>query len=73
MKKLFLLIVTGLALFAGAQTISEKEKAGILHMREEEKMARDIYRALNEKWNQQVFSNILNSERLSHGANENTD
>lgn len=62
MKKLFLVIVMGLALFAGAQTISEKEKAGILRMREEEKMARDIYRALNEKWNQRIFSNILKSE-----------
>lgn len=62
MKKLFVLIAMGLVLFTGAQTISEKEKAGILRMREEEKMARDIYRTLNEKWNQRVFSNILKSE-----------
>jgi hypothetical protein len=31
-------------------------------MREEEKMARDVYLTLNEKWNQQVFTNIIGSE-----------
>jgi|SRR5665647_446858 len=54
------LIITSSLLIA--QTISDKEKASILRMREEEKMARDVYLTLNEKWQQTVFSNIAESE-----------
>jgi hypothetical protein len=45
-----------------AQSITNAEQATILHMREEEKMARDIYLTLNEKWNHRVFRNISSSE-----------
>jgi hypothetical protein len=45
-----------------AQTLSESEKSGILLMREEEKMARDVYQTLNEKWDQMPFVHISESE-----------
>ena len=45
-----------------AQSLSENEKAGILLMREEEKMARDVYQTLNEKWDQMPFAHISESE-----------
>jgi len=36
---------------------------GLMYMREEEKLAHDVYLFLNEKWNQKVFSNITSSEQ----------
>jgi len=39
------------------------EKESILHMREEEKVARDVYINLLNKWNIGVFSNISSSEQ----------
>lgn len=48
--------------YINAQLISDKEKATIVQMREEEKMARDVYLSLNEKWDHQVFTNISGSE-----------
>jgi hypothetical protein len=50
-----------------AQTISENEKAGILLMREEEKMARDVYQTFNDKWDQMPFVHISESE-INHMA-----
>lgn len=43
--------------------LNEAEKAGILKMREEEKLARDIYAALGAKWGQNIFLNITSSEQ----------
>ena len=45
------------------QDLSEDEKAGLLKMRQEEKLARDVYLKLYEKWGLQVFANISNSEQ----------
>ncbi len=45
------------------QEISEAEKQALLHMREEEKLARDVYRTLYERWELRVFSNIAASEQ----------
>jgi hypothetical protein len=42
--------------------LSEVEAEGLLYMREEEKLARDVYLALYERWGQQVFRNIAASE-----------
>ncbi len=42
---------------------NDEETAGIVKMREEEKLARDVYITLNEKWNLAVFSNIAVSEQ----------
>lgn len=44
-------------------SLSEKEKEALLFMREEEKLARDVYLALGKKWELAVFSNIAESEQ----------
>jgi hypothetical protein len=46
-----------------AQDLSDDEKSGLLKMRQEEKLARDVYLKLYEKWGLQVFANIANSEQ----------
>jgi hypothetical protein len=56
---LFTIIISGVL---NAQVNAEKEKATVLRMREEEKMARDVYLAMNDKWDHQVFSHISESE-----------
>jgi hypothetical protein len=43
-------------------TYSEGELDILLHMKEEEKLARDVYTVLYEKWGSQIFSNIKNAE-----------
>lgn len=43
--------------------LDETEKKGLLLMREEEKLARDVYLNLYEKWNLKTFYNIAQSER----------
>ena len=45
------------------ETLSETEKEALLYMREEEKMARDVYTVFYEKWNTRVFSNIAAAEQ----------
>ena len=42
--------------------LSEAEKASVLLMREEEKLAHDVYQAMYEKWGLAIFSNISRSE-----------
>ncbi len=51
---------------SGELTASEKE--GLLYMAEEEKLAGDVYLALNEKWNLRVFDNIGKAERTHEAA-----
>ena len=46
-----------------AGTLSDAEKNGILYMREEEKLARDVYKTLYDKWGLQIFANIASSEQ----------
>jgi hypothetical protein len=45
-----------------AGELSDIEAEGILFMREEEKLARDVYLTLYDQWEWQVFSNITSSE-----------
>ncbi len=45
------------------QPLSVSEKEGILLMREEEKLARDVYLTLYEKWNLRTFTNISRAEQ----------
>jgi hypothetical protein len=45
------------------QTISDIERSGLVFMREEEKLARDVYSMLYDKWGMQIFSNIAQSEQ----------
>lgn len=59
------------------EDVSAEEIAGLLYMREEEKLAHDVYVALFNVWGAQVFANIAESETehteavrqliLSHG------
>ncbi len=46
-----------------AGDLDEQEVADLLWMREEEKLARDAYLALADKWGLQIFSNISRSEQ----------
>ncbi len=47
---------------AAAGTLSAAEIAGLKFMREEEKLAHDVYVAMYARWGQQVFANIAESE-----------
>jgi hypothetical protein len=50
---------------AGFAVLSDEEVQDLLHMREEEKLAHDVYLTLYEQWRLPVFQNIANSE-LTH-------
>jgi len=43
-----------------ALTVNETQ--GLIMMREEEKLARDVYTTLNAKWGENVFANISRAE-----------
>ncbi len=45
------------------EALSDAEREGLLMMREEEKLARDVYTTLYDKWGLQIFSNIAQSEQ----------
>ncbi|MDD2306169.1 MAG: DUF2202 domain-containing protein [Prolixibacteraceae bacterium] len=45
------------------EPLNADELASLQQMREEEKLARDVYAALYEKWKINVFTNILSSEQ----------
>ena len=51
-----------------AQPLSVEEAAHLLYMREEEKLALDIYQALYSKWQVRIFSNIAASEQRHFDA-----
>ncbi|MBI9072656.1 MAG: DUF2202 domain-containing protein [Melioribacteraceae bacterium] len=53
---------------SGDTEISDAEKEGLLHMREEEKLARDVYKFYSEKWDLRVFANITKSEETHMSA-----
>jgi len=48
--------------------LTDKEKAGLLWMREEEKVARDVYLAFYELYGSLVFKNIAKSEQAHMNA-----
>ncbi len=45
------------------ESLSEAEQIDLVYMREEEKLARDVYQTLYEKWSVQIFANIAQSEQ----------
>ena len=45
------------------QEVDAVEQSDLLHMREEEKLARDVYRALDDLWGMRVFRNISSAEQ----------
>jgi hypothetical protein len=46
-----------------AGALTQEEQEGLLYMREEEKLAHDVYATLYERWGHQTFANIIESER----------
>jgi hypothetical protein len=46
-----------------AEELSQGEMDGLIFMREEEKLARDVYIAMYDKWGRRVFNNISESEQ----------
>ncbi len=53
---------TGLSVMADGSPLSEAEKAALLYMVEEEKLAGDVYAYLYQVWGLPVFQNIQQSE-----------
>ncbi len=53
---------------ATVQTLSEAEAGWLVLMREEEKLARDVYTALYEQWGVLVFENIAKSKQRHFDA-----
>ncbi|WP_372776579.1 DUF2202 domain-containing protein [Mangrovibacterium sp.] len=49
-------------------SISEEVKSGMLHMREEEKMAHDLYTEFYKQYEMRIFSNISQSESTHMNA-----
>ena len=45
-----------------------KESASLLYMREEEKLAHDVYVTLYDQWGLRIFSNISQSEQAHTDA-----
>jgi hypothetical protein len=48
----------------GSGPLTQAEIEGLTYMREEEKLARDSYLTLYNKWHLPIFSNIANSEAM---------
>jgi hypothetical protein len=48
--------------------LTEAEREGLILMREEEKLARDVYQTLGDLWGMRIFSNIAASEQTHTNA-----
>ena len=59
---LFFVATTFFNTATSATHLSKAEKEGIQLMREEEKLAHDVYVFLYKKWNLRIFNNISNAE-----------
>lgn len=51
-----------------AEDVSSEESEGLIYMREEEKLARDVYLTLFDQWGLRVFSNISRAEQMHTNA-----
>ena len=49
-------------------SFNESELDILMHMKEEEKLARDVYTVLYEKWGTMIFSNISRAEETHMNA-----
>ena len=45
------------------EELNTEEETGLVYMREEEKLARDVYITFYQTWNQKVFNNISKAEQ----------
>ncbi|MDB4583904.1 DUF2202 domain-containing protein [Draconibacterium sp.] len=59
---LFIVVTTSFPKKGFTTDLTDTEKKGIQLMREEEKLAHDVYQVLYKKWELPVFNNISNSE-----------
>ncbi len=57
------LTARGTAVAAPTQSLSAAEADGLRYMREEEKLARDVYTVLFDRWGLRIFQNIASSEQ----------
>jgi len=59
------IIFVSISAFISAPSISlsPQEQEGLIKMREEEKLAHDVYKAMIEKWDHQVFKNISKAKQ----------
>ena len=55
--------LTAILSTTAADELSAAEREGLIYLYQEEKLARDVYTALYETWNLQVFRNIAESEQ----------
>lgn len=68
MKQLIIISMIGLSVFSSCKkdevvSLSDQEKSDLLFLREEEKLARDVYLFSYNKYNESIFSNISDSEQ----------
>lgn len=49
-------------------TLTPEERAGLIWMREEEKLAHDVYTALGDQWGTRIFTNIASAEQTHTDA-----
>lgn len=61
-------VLSGVAVTAPQAQLTEKEAAGLRFMREEEKLALDVYTKLAQKWGANPFQNIAQSEQTHTNA-----
>lgn len=52
----------------GSAALSDDERANLILMREEERLARDLYRRFHQAWGVPIFANIAASEQRHHDA-----
>lgn len=62
------LAATSAPLGGQATQITDAERDGLIFMREEEKLARDVYLVLAKKWGDRPFGNIASSEQTHMDA-----
>lgn len=61
---LVVLLILGMVIFTNyTSKTNEKDSSSLLYMLEEEKLARDVYTHLYEKWETKQFGNIKESEQ----------
>lgn len=65
---LFFVMVLGSIAPLWAATLSAEATADLVFMREEEKLARDVYLTLYDKWGVRIFKNISASEQTHMDA-----
>ena len=72
MKSIQVILILVVLLFVSenifASSLTNEEKQGIQLMREEEKLAHDVYLFLYEKWELLVFNNISQAETRHFNA-----